>query len=121
MQRAQFSVSVSVWVPETDPQGLLSWALCGRMAPLMGEEPVRGCGEVSAVLRAHGKLIARLLAHESAPAYPSFRVILRHSRTGGMVAASQWERCEETGAYHCAGWEWTACESTHSHGATLAA
>jgi hypothetical protein len=79
----------------------------------MGEEPIKACGELRAVLGAHSRLVARILSAPPAPKYAGFRIIGRRKDSGILVAGVEWKRSAETGQLIPDGDVFTACEWVH--------
>lgn len=105
-----YTLSLSVWVPSGAAK---TWSLCPLMADQLSDELIHHCGELVAVLRAHGRVITRFLSGPSAPRYDGFRVIGRRKDTGDLVAASEWVRSPETYELVRFPVTWTACRYVH--------
>jgi len=74
------------------------WSACDLVADLMGEEPILRCSEVSAVLRAHGRVIARYMVALKSDCI-RFRILARETATGVLVAYWGAFRSSETGRF----------------------
>ncbi|WP_143682188.1 hypothetical protein [Streptomyces kasugaensis] len=70
---------------------------------------------MAAILRAQGRLVARLLG--VGRRYDGFRLVARCGRTGALVGHAEWYASTETGAYlPYPGGVWSACDSgQHAH------
>lgn len=109
MHAAPFTLALSVWVPTgTDRK----WVPCGLSASL-GDETIKSCSELRAVLGAHSRLMARLLSAPPAPKYDGFRIIGRRADTDVLVTEVEWKRSTETGQLVQDGDVFTACEWVH--------
>jgi hypothetical protein len=77
------------------------------------DELIQSCGELKAVFKAHGRLVARILSAPAAPRYDGFRIIGRRKDTGGLVAAVEWCRSRETRELVPYPVTWTSCRYVH--------
>lgn len=108
---APFVLSLSVWVPSGADR---TFVPCEHLRPCATEELIQSCNELKGVLRAYGRVIARLLSTPSAPRYPGFRIVGRHQATGAMLAAVEWQRSAETRELTPYPLVWTSCQYVHN-------
>jgi hypothetical protein len=110
MHTAPFTLALSAWVPSDAAH---AWLPCTLLGSSMGEEPIKACTELRAVLGAHSRLVARILSGPPAPRYAGFRIIGRRKDTGVLVAGVEWKRSAETGQLIPVDDVFTACEWVH--------
>lgn len=72
------------------------WVPCERVTAMMGDEPIQRCAEVTAVLRAHGRVLVRYV-DTLGSRYDKFRILARETVSGAIVAYWKAIRSVETG------------------------
>ncbi len=108
-------IELRVLVPELG-DNRLTWEECDVLPRPLAVERVSECGDVAAVLRAQGLLVARLLS-DSPRRYEGFRVVARCARSESLVGHGEWYASGETGRYlPYPGGVWSACDwGEHGH------
>lgn len=112
-----YTLSLSVWIPSGAAR---AWLPCTMLGDNLTDELIQSCDELRAVLKAHGRLVARILSAPAAPRYSGFRIVGRRKDTGTLVAAVEWHRSRETRELVPFPLLWTACRYVHPETALVA-